>query len=172
MLKKTLSFFSCLILHPLYFLVGDDCRPIPETLLQIGYDLVIEILWKNSLCFDCNNPIRSHMYTCYGSPVVHQTCAEVWSDLMTIFAMRATYDFTIFRLWTQKSFVKWPSVSGGEWMVIVIHSSVQHVGPGHTVYHHCCLNKDQGVISAGSNYVECLNIKLWCMYRMLMLWNA
>ena len=93
-----------------------------------------------------NDPIRSQMCMCHNSSVVHEACAKAWSDLMTIFAMRATYDITIFRLWTQKSFIKLPSVSGGEWLVIVIHSSVLYVGAGHTVYHHCRLEKGQGYL--------------------------
>ena len=55
-----------------------------------------------------NITIRWQFCTCHNSRAI-VACAKLWPDLIIILQVLATQIFIMFRLWTQKSFMKWVS---------------------------------------------------------------
>ena len=74
---------------------------------------------QNSFCsrFKMIDLISSPLCTCHDSSAV-VTCAKLWPDLVIIFHVISTCNFTRFELWAHKLFVRWVSGTQYNWIMI------------------------------------------------------
>ena len=79
-----------------------------ETITQMDYELIIQILKKKSCCcyLTNDNSIRPQFCTCHNSSAV-VTCANLWPDWIIRIIIIAKRIFTWFLLWAHKPFVNW-----------------------------------------------------------------
>ena len=114
-LTRHVAYFFCIWYHivvvdisvlyhqqPTVKRIGISGHSDPGSISLKVFVVIIETLWKFPLRHNCNDPIRSQIFTSHDSTAV-VVFAKLWSDPMTIFGMRTTWSFfTRFRLWAHK----------------------------------------------------------------------